>query len=184
MNPANKNSAAALWTILILCGTLVPSAIARVESELASPDKRKVSVEKAASLAKEAAVDALAPETPNPFAPPGFELTDAEEAAAAAAAARQAAATSGGTSGVVMALSDRQILEAIVSKIVPSGSINLGGKPLLLFGKKFVRTGSHFTVTYKGSDYDLELTDIDASTFTLRYNHEEITRPIKPGKSP
>jgi hypothetical protein len=35
-------------------------------------------------------------------------------------------------------------------------------------------------------DYVLELTDIDGTNFTLRYNKEEITRPVKPppAKSP
>ena len=55
---------------------------------------------------------------------------------------------------------------------------------MLMFGKRFVKTGSHFTVTYKGTDYDLELTEIDGTNYTLRYNREEITRPIQTGKSP
>jgi hypothetical protein len=55
---------------------------------------------------------------------------------------------------------------------------------MLMFGKRFVKTGSHFTVTYKGMDYDLELTQIDGTNFTLRYKSDEITRPIQPGKSP
>jgi hypothetical protein len=55
-----------------------------------------------------------------------------------------------------------------------------------MFGKRFVRTGSRFTVTYKGMDYVLELTDIDGTNFTLRYNKEEITKPVKspPAKAP
>jgi hypothetical protein len=52
-----------------------------------------------------------------------------------------------------------------------------------MIGKRFVKTGAHFTVTYKGSDYDLELTEIDGSNFTLRYKSEVITRPIQTGKS-
>jgi hypothetical protein len=73
-------------------------------------------------------------------------------------------------------------LEAIASKISPSGTIYLGGHPMLMFGKRFVKTGAHFTVTYKGIDYDLELTEIDGTNFTLRYNRAEITRPVKPAK--
>jgi hypothetical protein len=33
-------------------------------------------------------------------------------------------------------------------------------------------------------DYDLELTQIDGTNFTLRYKSDEITRPIQSGKSP
>ncbi len=183
MRTAKRNPFPSSWTLLVLVAVLAPAARARVESELAPPDKRKVSVEKAVALAKMVPPAPLPAEVDQPFAPPGFDLTDAEEAAAAAAAARQAAALNPG-SAIVAPPTDRQLLESIVAKISPSGTIYVGGRPMLMFGKRFVKTGSHFTVTYKGTDYDLELTDIDGSNFTLRYNREEITRPIKPGKSP
>jgi hypothetical protein len=172
----------ALGAVLVL-GLLAPLARARIESELAPPDKRKVTVDKAVALAKLAPVAPLPTALSLPFAPPGFDLTDAEEAAAAAAAARLAAA-SNGTALAPPPPTDRQLLEAIVSKIVPTGTTVFNGKPMLNFGKRFVKTGSHFTVTYKGTDYDLELTSIDGTNFTLRYNREEITRPIQTGTSP
>jgi hypothetical protein len=53
----------------------------------------------------------------------------------------------------------------------------------LNFGKSSVKVGTHFSVTLNGQEYDLELASIDRTTFTLRLNREEITRPIKPGKS-
>jgi hypothetical protein len=56
-----------------------------------------------------------------------------------------------------------------------------------MFGSRFVKMGAHFTITYKSQDYDLELTGIDGTNFTLRYRNEEITRPIlsaQPAKSP
>jgi hypothetical protein len=58
------------------------------------------------------------------------------------------------------------------------------GEPLLLLGRGRVKIGDKFTVAYNGQDYELELTAIDRTTFTLRYHGEEITRPIKTGKSP
>jgi len=182
MNPAKRSIPIGLWALAAVCGLLAPAARARVESELAPPDKRKVSVEKAATLAKRAMVAPLPSDLQDPYSPPGFDLTDAEEAAAAAAAARQAALLNPGSSGPIAPPTDRQLLESIVAKIVPSGSLYIGGNPMLMFGKRFVKIGSHFTVTYKGTDYDLVLTDIDGSNYTLRYNREEITRPIKPGK--
>jgi hypothetical protein len=175
----------ALKRILPALGVLAlfaPLARARIESDLASPEKRHLSVEKAVQVAKQAAVAPIPDTVPLPFNPPGFDLTDAEEAAAALEAARRSGVP--GAALVPALPTDRQLLETITSKISPSGSIFLGGKPMLMFGKRFVKTGSHFTVTYKGTDYDLELTDIDGSNFTLRYNREEITRPIQTGKSP
>lgn len=172
---------AALGAMVAVLGILAPTAGARVESEIAPAEKRRVSVEKAAHLAKPTVAAALPAELSVPFAPPGFDLTDAEEAAAAAAAARLA---NKGSSTAPAAPSDRDLLEEIVSKVRPSGTMYLGNRPMLMFGKRFVKTGAHFTVTYKGNDYDLELTRIDGTNFTLRYKSDEITRPIQPGKSP
>jgi hypothetical protein len=181
MKRAKYKYPAALFALVAGLGIFAGSAAARVDSELAPPERRHEAVEKAVHVSKLVRVDALSPDLPNPFAPPQFSLSDAEEAAAAAAAARQP-----GQSSVVAPPTDRELLAAIAAKIVPSGTIYLGGRPLLMFGKRFVRTGSRFTVTYKGADYVLELTDIDGTNFTLRYNKEEITKPVKspPAKAP
>ncbi len=182
MRPAKHILPMALGALFL--GVLAYPAFARVESEVSTPEKRKISVEKAQRLAKQTKANPLPAEVLLPYAPPGFELTDAEEAAAAAAAARMAAAANQGTPAGPAAPSDHDLLESIVGKIKPSGTIFLQGQPILMIGKRFVKTGAHFTVTYKGADYDLELTEIDGSNFTLRYKSEEITRPIQPGKSP
>jgi hypothetical protein len=181
MNPTKYNYLAALLALGSALGIFAPKAAARVDSELAPPEKRHQAVEKAVHVSKLVRVEALSPDLPNPFAPPQFALSDAEEAAAAAAAARQS-----GAGPILAPPTDRELLASIASKIVPSGTVYLGGRPLLMFGKRFVRTGSRFTVTYKGADYVLELTDIDGTNFTLRYNKEEITKPVKspPAKSP
>lgn len=185
MSPAKPILTAALAALVL--GAFAPSAFARMDSEVSTPEKRKLAVEKAQLLAKQTKAEALPAEVLLPFAPPGFELTDAEEAAAAAAAARLAAGSQGAQNGPAPP-SDHELLESIVGKIKPSGTVNLGGQQILMIGHRFVKTGAHFTITYKGTDYDLELIEIDASNFTLRYKSEEITRPIlqsaQPGKSP
>ena len=71
-------------------------------------------------------------------------------------------------------------------QIKPSGMIRITGKPpLLTFGRRNVEVGSTFTVTNpaNGQDYEVALIAIEPPTFTLRYRNEEITRPIKSGKS-
>ncbi len=176
-----RHNLLALAGVIAALGALLPRAAARVESEIAPAEKRHPSVEKAAAIAKQNKAAALPENLNQPFAPPQFDLTDEEEAAAAAAAARLASA---GTQGAPVVMSDHQLLQEIVSRVKPSGTASLGGRPLLMFGSKYVKTGAHFTVTYKGTDYDLELTQIDGTNFTLRYKNDEITRPIKTGKSP
>jgi hypothetical protein len=161
--------------VLAALSVAAPSALARVESEVGTIEKRKAVVEKAAFYAKRVKAPALAANLPLPFAPPNFDLTDAEEAEAAAAAARLA----NPNKPVVSAPTDHQLLSEIVAKVRPSGTAYLAGHPMLMFGNRFVKTGAHFTVSYKGTDYDLELTQIDGSNFTLRYKSDEITRPIQ-----
>ena len=151
------------------------SARAATPSDIATPEKRRASVESALKLSKAKTVAPLPEELPLPFGAPGFDLSDAQERAAALAASGKAAAPK--------VASDRDTLEQIATKIPPSGTIFIGDEPRLMFGKKTVKIGTHFTVTLNGQDYDLELVNIDRTTFTLRLNREEITRPIKPAKS-
>jgi hypothetical protein len=184
MRTLKRISPRVLALSLGLLGLLGQRASARIDSEIAPPEKRKVSVERAAALAKPAKLAPLPDTIDVPFSPPNFEMTDVEEAEAAAAEARRAAAAG---APVQTVKSDHDLLQEIVGKIRPSGSVSLGGRPILLFGSRPVKIGAHFTVTYKGMDYDLELTQIDGTNFTLRYKSDEITRPIqaaKPAKSP
>jgi hypothetical protein len=145
--------------------------------DVAPPDKRRAVLEIATQLAKPRALLPLPAGTINPFDPPGFGQPDPDERAAelaAAKAAQQPAAT--------RAPNDRELLETIAGKIVPTGTMFVGGEPTLLLGKKAVKIGTKFTVTWLSVDYVLELIAIDRTTFTLRFNREEIIRPIKPGK--
>jgi len=116
MRRARNILPAALGALIAVLGVMAPLASARVESEIAPPDKRKVSVERASALAKQKVVAALPAELSLPFAPPGFDLTDAEEAAAAAAAARLA---NQNNPSAPPPPSDHQLLEEIVSKVRP-----------------------------------------------------------------
>ncbi len=179
-------------TLLTLLASLALAAgvMAKPLSDLISPDKRKQSVDLGNQLSHPADPAALPADLVYPFAPPGFEQIDPEERTAAQAGARtqqlkrEAEAQKAAADRAQLAPTDHELLDAITSKIAPSGTIMLGDSRLLVFGKQFVRAGAHFTVSYKDLDYDLELTAITATTFTLRLNREEITRPIlKSGKS-
>ena len=79
---------------------------------------------------------------------------------------------------------DREILEKIASSITPSGMMVFDGKPLLLFREKMLRVGDHLKMNLDGADYVVVITAIEATSFRLSLNREEITRPIKPGKTP
>lgn len=148
------------------------------KSDLVPPQKRAVAVEMADRLVQPRVLAALPETLVVPFNPVGFDQPDPEEIKAQQAAAAAAAAS--GTP--LRPVGDRNVLATIADKLSPSGTAIIGGDPILLFGSRRLKIGDRITVTYEGADYQLEITAITRTTFTLRLNREEITRPIKPGK--
>jgi hypothetical protein len=167
--------------LLAVAALGTPCLIAKPLSDLISPEKRRATVEQAQKLVQTPALAPLPDGLPQPFNPPGFEQPDPEEVKAAAAAA--AAATPTAASGPAKPSTDRGLLEHIATRIQPSGIFVLGDTRFLTFGHKRVSPGDILTVTYDGQDYQIEVAAIDQSTFTLRLNKEEYTRPLKPAKS-
>ena len=154
-------------------------ATAAPASDLNPPQLRRPVVELAQKLAASTTPAPLPEDLVQPFNPAAFGAPDPEELralAAAQAAANNAAANAKPTT-------DRELLDVIAARITPSGTLILNDEPLLIFGQKRLRVGDRFAVAYDGQTYDLELAAIDRTTFTLRLNRDEITRPIKPGKS-
>jgi len=74
------------------------------------------------------------------------------------------------------------VVATIAAKLDPSGMMVVRGVPQLIYAKRPLPVGTRFTATYKNQDYEVELVAIDRTSFTLRYQGEEITRPIKRAK--
>ena len=167
---------------VVAVGVLAPLWAATAGGDLTSPEARRPLVEQALRLAKPTTPAPLPEDLVHPFNPAAFGQPDPEELRAIAAAqAAQAAAQA--QAKPAKPTTDLGLLELIAGKINPSGTLILGGEPLLIFGQKRLRVGDRLTVTYDGLDYNLELAAIDRTTFTLRLNRDEITRRIQPGKS-
>jgi hypothetical protein len=75
--------------------------------------------------------------------------------------------------------SDHDILAGIASGLTPTGIFVLDGQRTLVFGQKRVKAGTTLTINFEGGEYIVEVTAIDHTSFTLRLNREEFTRPIK-----
>jgi hypothetical protein len=80
--------------------------------------------------------------------------------------------------------SDLEILQKIASSITPSGMMILGDRPRLVFRERKYEVGESIKRAFEGVDYVVVITAIDATSFRIRLNREEITRPIKPAKIP
>jgi len=79
---------------------------------------------------------------------------------------------------------DRELLEKIVARITPSGAMMMRGHPILLLGEKKLKVGDTLTINFEGADYVVVITEINPTSFKVRLNREEVTRPIKSGKAP
>ena len=167
--------------IALIAGAIVAPAVraAKPASDIVTTEQRRTVLQKAERLAHPPAAAALPAELVSPFNPPAFEQPDSSEAAA-----RNEAHASETKAAAGAAATDRDVLAAVAAKIPTTGTIIVGGKPLLISGTNRIEAGSRFTVVYNGQEYELELVAIDRTTFTVRYKGEEFTRPIKLGKTP
>lgn len=170
-----------LFAVIAFATTMTsPVAAAGGRADVPSPTSRKPTVALALRLAAREELPPLPADLVQPFNPAAFGQPDPEELRAIAAARAAAAAASQQSKPTT----DNDFLKIIAERIMPSGTVILGGEPMLIFGKKRLRIGDRLTVTYDGRDYELVVTAIERTTFSLRLNQDEITRPIKPGKSP
>ena len=159
---------------------LVAGSLCAATSDIGGAASRKDAVALALRLVAPSQIPPLPTELVQPFNPVAFGQPDPEELQAIAAAqAAEAAALAKSKPAT-----EADLLEHIASRVAPSGTLTLGGEPLLIFGQKRLRVGDHLTVTYDGRDYVLEITAIQRFNFTLRLNRAEITRRINPGKNP
>jgi hypothetical protein len=160
-----------LTVALVAMVSAAPADASR--SDLPTAQKRATTVERAVHYAQPKEAAGLPTDLKNPFSPSGFEQSDAEEAKAK----NQAKESSKN-------LDDNEILESIAAKLKPSGSLVFNGQPILLYGQKKLKVGDHLTISFEGHDYEVEITTIERTTYTIRLNRAEITRPINPGKTP
>lgn len=164
------------WISLLLLGGAAQVAMAAPRADVPLPVERAPVIELARRLAEPPKLDPLPADLPQPFTPPGFDLPDASERRPAAAAPKAGEPPPPAT--------DRDVLEKIASRIRPSGLVILKGEPLLVFGQKRLKVGDHLIVTLDKTDYDVEIVAIDSAGYSLRLNHDEITRSLNPGHTP
>ena len=76
-------------------------------------------------------------------------------------------------------VSDADVLQSLAAGINPTGAVQIGGEPYLLFGEKRLKTGDRYTVTKDGVDYAVVINSIESSRFSIRYNSQVLFRQIK-----
>jgi hypothetical protein len=132
--------------------------------EIATPQKRMLALDTARLLlTTQPTIESPSQlERQNPFNPSAAVVEQAPTAAP-----------------VVVVVADRDRLDLLAGKVVPSGSVQIAGASILLFGHKKFKVGDVYPIVFQDVTYELHITAIDRNNFTLRLNNEEITRPIK-----
>lgn len=138
-------------------------------SDLNSPSDRVAIVSKGEKLLtrNKTLADKISPQLRNPF------VADAVEPSADVKGAK-----------TLLPASDRERVAFLANQLSPTGSAEREGEQFLLFGQRKVKVGEVIPVAFENAQFDLEVVAIERGTFTVRLNHEEFTRPIKPGKTP
>lgn len=161
----------------VIMATAAIAAAPAPKTDILPPARRQQVVDRAAEITKPPAPRPVPTDLPPLFTPPDFDKPEPTEAKQPAAPAGTDAPT---PPQPAPRTGDREILETLANRLVPSGTFDFRGSPQLVIGQKRFQVGTRFVVSFNNEDYELELVSIDRTTFTLRYRGEEITRPIKP----
>lgn len=150
------------------------------KSDVVPPQKRQATVDKALRLTKAPAPLQLPPDLVQPFNPANFDAPDQEDPKPGP----NPGPNPPGPKPAPTISSDRELLEAMAPRIQPTGALVVSGRPpvLTFAGAKRARVGDVLQVQFNEKEYDIEITAIDRTNFTLRFRGEELTRPIKPIK--
>ncbi len=152
------------YAMVLTCGLCLTGSAA---PDVAAPSQRLIAVKFAEHLLNPSPPANL-PNSFNPFTLAGdrtssSDVADQEQAAAAKAA---------------MLASNRNLLAVLAEKLEPKGTFVVGGEAIILLGQKKLKVGEIYPITFEGAVYELEITAIETTRFSVRYKNEELTRPI------
>jgi hypothetical protein len=160
----------------VLVGVLVlgaPLTVAWAQSPVSAPGKRQAALDQASLLLapRQNPAASLPADLVDPFNPPapGIQATSGP--------VKPGEVVRGG-------VTNRDILQRLAPRITPSGVLLFGGQPMLLFREKRLKVGDTLKITVEGAEYSVTISAIDPTSFKIRLNGDEVTRPIKPGKVP
>jgi hypothetical protein len=157
--------------LIILFVTFAVISSAQSTKDIVPPQRRAATVELAKRLIVSAASNESLSNIINPFTLSG------ERSATVPSEAEQQAARA------AMMASNRSLLAALADQLEPKGTFVVGGESIILLGQKKLKVGEKLPITFEGAVYELEITSIETTRFTVRYKNEELTRPIVITKS-
>ena len=138
--------------------------------DLTSPKLREATVAKAQALveSQKAPVVLVSP-LPNPFVRVPLKKPDDT----------QEETVSAGASKVIPALSGVELLTRLAAMIPATGTVNLNGAPILLLSQKRLKVGDSLTISFEDKDYEVLITSISPTAFTISRGSHSYTRPLR-----
>jgi hypothetical protein len=71
------------------------------------------------------------------------------------------------------------LLAKLAAQIPVTGTVNLGGQPILLLGQKRLKVGDTITISFDGQNYDLSIAAIAPTSFSVKRGDLIHTRPTR-----
>jgi hypothetical protein len=81
---------------------------------------------------------------------------------------------------VSFGINDAQLVQQLIAQMDVRGVMMVRDIPRLKVGQKIVKAGDSLMLSHEGAVYDVQITALDASRFTIRYKNEEASRPTSP----
>jgi hypothetical protein len=147
--------------------SLAISSATLAQSDLAEPKLRAQVVADATRVveARGGAVTLPAP-LPNPFVPKTSEPEIVPEVVAPPVEPAPA-------------LGGPELLASLAARIPATGTVSLGGEPMLLLGQKRLKVGDTVTISFEGQSYELSIAAVTSTAFTVKRGENIHTRPVR-----
>jgi hypothetical protein len=159
---------------LLMALVIFPAlALGQTASDLSTLEKRTASLDLARSLLTTKSFNDSAEEInrKNPFNPQRAVVQHIDDVPTP-------------TAETPVTIADRDRLVGMAEGVTPTGTMQLGDTAYLLFGQKKFKEGDSMPISFQGATYEVQISAIERTNFTLRYNNEEIIRPIKSSNKP
>jgi hypothetical protein len=148
---------------LMLGVSVATTATLRAQADLISPKLREKVVADAVRVAETRNTSVPLPSPlPNPFIPKERDLPK-EQPAFVPSAPSAAEPT----------------LAILAARIPSTGTVSIGGEPLLLLGQKRLKVGDTITISFEGQTYELSIAAVTSTSFTVKRGENIYTRPVR-----
>jgi|GEM_PF-995301 hypothetical protein len=151
--------------VLLSLAAFASTGVVRAAADIAPPKVREKVVANANRVVETRGVSTDLPSSlPNPFV--GKE----EEAAAETLVTEEPVAAPG--------LAADDLLAALAARIPSTGTVILGGEPILLLGQKRLKVGDTYAISFEGRTYEVSIAAVTSTSFTVKRGENIHTRPV------